>query len=108
MAKTTIDLTVSQLINDLENGKTWYKAEDEGYGSIEETYGAKPHHIALFKTHPKLVGLEPCLVFFTLTDDTKEGFLKVEPKDAPLAAREFFITDDSTPLDKTADFANML
>lgn len=72
MKKRTVDLTISQLINDLNNGMTWLKKEDEGYGSIQEKYGAKDLEILTIKKHPKLAGLEPSITEFRIIDDLKE------------------------------------
>lgn len=66
-----VQLTVSQLLNDLESGLTWFKSEDAGRGSIQETYGATDREITMIKKHPKLEGVEPRLKVFIIEDDTK-------------------------------------
>jgi hypothetical protein len=72
MAFKPVDLTVSQLLEDLSNGLTWLKAEDQGFGSIEEKYNAKEFQIKVIMKHPKLVGKEPEGVIFRIIDDTKD------------------------------------
>ena len=69
MEPKKIELTVSQLKTDLTNGLSWYKKDDLGYGSIQEKYGAKDNQIELIMSHPKLVGLQPEVVIFEITDD---------------------------------------
>lgn len=72
MSKNTVDLTVSQLIEDLSNGLTWLKKEDEGFGSIQEKYQANDIQIKTIQKHPKLVGIEPSITVFRVIDDTKD------------------------------------
>ena len=45
MAVNKVDLYVSQILEDLDNGFTWLKRDDLGYGSIQEKYGAKDQQI---------------------------------------------------------------
>ena len=88
MAKQIIDIHISQVINHLANGMTWLADEDEGFGSIEEIYGAKPSDIAAIRQHPKLIGLEPTFVVFNVIDDTlKEG--------QPLVQQVISLIDDT-------------
>ena len=63
-------ITVSSLIEDLNNGLTWLKSEDVGNGSIQEKYNARDAQILAIKQHPKLVGIEPNLITFIIKDDT--------------------------------------
>lgn len=72
MAITKVDLTVSQILKDLEEGMTWLKSEDLGYGSIEEKYGAKERQILMIRKHPALKDAEPTITIFNIIDDTKE------------------------------------
>ena len=71
MAINKVDLTVSQLINDLNEGFTWLKKDDLGYGSIENKYGANPNQIAAIRKHPSLKNAETTLTIFNIIDDTK-------------------------------------
>lgn len=71
MAINKVDLTVSQLINDLNEGLTWFKRDDLGYGSIETKYGANPVQIAAIKKHPSLKDAETNITIFDIIDDTK-------------------------------------
>ena len=73
MAVNKVDLTVSQLINDLNSGFTWLKKDDLGYGSIEVKYGANPMQIAAIRKHPALKDAETNITTFNIVDDTKDG-----------------------------------
>jgi hypothetical protein len=71
MAINKVDLTVSQLINDLNEGFTWLKKDDLGYGSIETKYNANPNQIAAIRKHPALKDAETSITIFNIIDDTK-------------------------------------
>jgi hypothetical protein len=71
MAINKVDLTVSQIINDLNSGLTWLKKDDLGYGSIETKYGANPSQIAAIRKHPALKDAETTITIFNIIDDTK-------------------------------------
>jgi hypothetical protein len=71
MAINKVDLTVSQLINDLNEGYTWLKKDDLGYGSIETKYNANPNQIAAIRKHPALKDAETSITIFNIIDDTK-------------------------------------
>jgi len=71
MAINKVDLTVSQIINDLNSGMTWLKKDDLGYGSIETKYGANPQQIAAIRKHPALKDAETTITIFNIIDDTK-------------------------------------
>ena len=71
MAINKVDLTVSQLINDLNTGLTWFKKDDLGYGSIETKYGASAPQIMAIRKHPALKDAETTITIFNIIDDTK-------------------------------------
>jgi uncharacterized protein YbcI len=71
MAVNKVDLTVSQLINDLNSGLTWFKKDDLGYGSIEIKYGATAPQIMAIRKHPALKDAETSITIFNIIDDTK-------------------------------------
>jgi hypothetical protein len=71
MAIKNVEITVSQLLNDLSEGGTWLKKDDLGYGSIEVKYGASPMQIAAIRKHPALKDAETSLTIFNIIDDTK-------------------------------------
>ena len=71
MAIQKVDLTVSQLVNDLNEGYTWFKKDDLGYGSIESKYGANSAQIMAIKKHPALKDAETNIIIFDIIDDTK-------------------------------------
>ncbi len=67
-----VELYVSQLLEDLRAGLTWYKSEDKGFGSIQEKYDASDKEVAAIKGHPALKNAEPTFRVFVVIDDTKE------------------------------------
>jgi hypothetical protein len=71
MAINKVDLTVSQIINDLNTGLTWYKKDDLGYGSIESKYGATAPQIMAIRKHSALKDAETSITIFNIIDDTK-------------------------------------
>jgi len=71
MAVNNVDLTVSQIMNDLNSGLTWLKKDDLGYGSIETKYNANPVQIAAIRKHPALKDAETSITIFNIIDDTK-------------------------------------
>ena len=71
MAINKVDLTVSQIINDLNTGLTWFKKDDLGYGSIEVKYGANAPQIMAIRKHPALKDAETTITIFNIIDDTK-------------------------------------
>lgn len=73
MAINKVDLTVSQLINDLNEGLTWFKKDDLGYGSIETKYNANEKQITAIRKHPKLKDAETSITIFNIIDDTREN-----------------------------------
>ena len=73
MAVNKVDLYVSQILEDLDNGLTWLKRDDVGYGSIQEKYNAKDQQIVMIRKHPKLKDAETNVTVFNIIDDTKEN-----------------------------------
>jgi len=72
MAVKEIQITVSQIENDLNNGMTWFKKDDQGYGSIQEKYEVKELDVQLLRKHPLLKDLETNLIVFKVIDDKNE------------------------------------
>lgn len=114
MAINKVDLTVTQLINDLNEGFTWLKKDDLGYGSIENKYGANPQQIAAIRKHPALKDAETSITIFNIIDDTKNDNTNStkepisnrtnNPVEQPMVA----VGSDETTVDSAADiFANL-
>lgn len=82
MAVNKVDLYVSQILEDLNNGLTWLKRDDLGYGSIQEKYNAKDQQIAMIRKHPALKNAETNVTVFNVIDDT------IETKQAPIVKQE--------------------
>lgn len=78
--KQQVELTVSQLWDDLDNGLTWLKKDDNGSGSIQEKYGATEKQISIISKHPKLENYVPIRTEFIIKDDTGEQVLEEAPK----------------------------
>jgi len=53
-----IQVTIKQLMNDLENGLTRYRKDDFGNGSIEEKYNLTKAQVARIFKNEKLKGLK--------------------------------------------------
>ena len=73
MAVNKVDLYVSQILEDLDNGLTWMKRDDVGYGSIQDKYNAKDQQIVMIRKHPALKDAETNITVFNIIDDTKNG-----------------------------------
>lgn len=71
MAVKQVDLYVSLILEDLNNGLTWLKRDDMGYGNIQDKYGAKDQQIAMIRKHPSLKNAETSITVFNIIDDTK-------------------------------------
>jgi len=80
MAVNKVDLYVSQILEDLNNGLTWLKRDDIGYGNIQDKYNAKDQQIAMIRKHPALKDAETNITVFNIIDDTKN--------EAPTETRE--------------------
>ena len=74
MAVNKVEIYVSQILEDLDNGLTWLKRDDLGYGSIQEKYNAKDQQIAMIRKHPVLKDAETTVTVFTVIDDTKQDY----------------------------------
>jgi hypothetical protein len=79
MAVNKVDLYVSQILEDLNNGLTWLKRDDIGYGNIQEKYNAKDQQIAMIRKHPALKDAETNITVFNIIDDTKENGANNQP-----------------------------
>lgn len=104
MAINKVDLTVTQLINDLNEGLTWLKKDDLGYGSIEIKYGANPNQIVAIRKHPLLKDAETTITIFNIIDDTKT-FVKddivQETKPSVSTRTDFNVQQEVVPMVST-------
>lgn len=69
MAINKKTISLSEILNDLNNGLTWLESENVGFGSIQSKYGANEQQIAQFRKHPKLANAEPNITIFQIVDD---------------------------------------
>ena len=84
MAVNKVEIYVSQILEDLDNGLTWLKRDDLGYGSIQEKYNAKDQQIAMIRKHPVLKDVETTVTVFTVIDDTKSEEAVVAVNNTPI------------------------
>ena len=68
-----VQLGVTAIKELLDNGYTWLKKDDLGFGSIQEKYQASDVQIAAIRKHPMLKDLETTARIFVIIDDTKEN-----------------------------------
>lgn len=73
MAVEKVQLGVSAIKELLDNGYTWLKKDDLGFGSIQEKYLASDIQIATIRKHPALKDLETTARVFVIIDDTKDN-----------------------------------
>ena len=97
MAVNKVDLYVSQILEDLDNGFTWLKRDDLGYGSIQEKYGAKDQQITMIRKHPKLKDAETSVTIFNVIDDTNET--TVETKETRSARTDNSSYEQAVPVE---------
>ena len=114
MAINKVDLTVTQLVNDLNEGYTWFKKDDLGYGSIETKYNANPNQIAAIRKHPALKDAETSITIFNIIDDTKNETINKTKESSSnrtntqLEQSMVSVGNNETTVDSAADiFANL-
>jgi hypothetical protein len=114
MAINKVDLTVTQLVNDLNEGYTWLNKDDLGYGSIETKYNANPNQIAAIRKHPALKDAETSITIFNIIDDTKNETINKTKESSSnrtntqLEQSMVSVGNNETTVDSAADiFANL-
>lgn len=67
----TINVTVTkqQIKRDLQNGLTWLKKDDVGFGSIQETYKLNAAQTQLISSHPEFKDLKTIVRVITIVDE---------------------------------------
>ena len=98
-----VNIYVSKLLEDLDNGLTWFKKDNIGYGSIEEKYGAREKQIDVIRRHPSLKNAQPAINIFNIIDDTKDEVSETEsPKPTESIKIETSKVENSkTPVQQT-------
>lgn len=94
-----VELHISTLIEALENGLSWLKSEDQGFGSIQETYEATDAEINMIKKHPKLKDVEPNFMRFILIDDLEEESISLVKEKRQRKQKEFDVAQNITQSD---------
>lgn len=72
MAVEQVQLGVTAIKELLDNGYTWLKKDDLGFGSIQDKYKASDVQIQTIRKHPALKDLETTARIFVIIDDTKD------------------------------------
>jgi hypothetical protein len=72
MAVEKVQLGVTAIKELLDNGYTWLKKDDLGFGSVQEKYQASEVQINTIRKHPALKDLETTARVFVIIDDTKD------------------------------------
>lgn len=117
MAVNKVEIYVSQILEDLNNGLTWLKRDDLGYGSIQEQYNAKDQQITMIRKHPALKDAETTVTVFTVIDDTKSEVVAkapveelksvVEPTYNTSSFTSATVVESNDSEDELAAFANL-
>jgi hypothetical protein len=94
-----IDIQLSMIVSDLDNGFTWKTSEDVGYGSIQTKYNLKDFQVEIIRKHPKLKDLKPNIVLINIIDDL--GEINVAPPPPPQKVEVNL--ESPTPIQTTAD-----
>ena len=74
-----VQLGVTAIKELLDNGYTWLKKDDLGFGSIQEKYQASDVQILAIRKHPMLKDLETTARIFVIIDDTKDNGTTSQP-----------------------------
>jgi hypothetical protein len=111
MAVNKVEIYVSQILEDLDNGLTWLKRDDLGYGSIQDKYTAKDQQIAMIRKHPALKNAETTVTVFTVIDDTKKEEVVVSVDNTPFIETkpelQTLVQQPSSSDDELSAFANL-
>jgi hypothetical protein len=105
MAVNKVDLYVSQILEDLNNGLTWLKRDDLGYGSIQEKYNAKDQQIAMVRKDPALKEAETNVTVFNVIDDTIDTKQAVTTKQEPVKET---VSNQDALIDKVDELATFM
>lgn len=97
-----VDLKLSILLEDLNNGYTWFKKENVGYGSIQEKYNAADYQIEHIKKHPQLKDVQPNIVIFNIIDDVNIKETKSNKKVEATLFEDFTVENSNNTEDITA------
>lgn len=100
-----VELYVSTLLEDLKGGLSWYKKDDQGFGSVQEKYDASDSEVLAIKNHPALKNVEPTFRVFVVIDDTKEGTKERKRETVPVAEPEqlFAVTAEVAQEEQATD-----
>lgn len=86
MAVEKVQLGVTAIKELLDNGYTWLKKDDLGFGSIQEKYQASDVQIMTIRKHPALKDLETTARVFVIIDDTKDDTVLETKQSTPVGS----------------------
>ena len=113
-----VQLGVTAIKELLDNGYTWLKKDDLGFGSIQEKYQASDVQIHAIRKHPALKDLETTARIFVIIDDTKDNDTTLEAKESastgtsntthvPVVHVESPVAEVAADADSFSAFANL-
>lgn len=113
MPVETVQLGVSAIRELMDNGYTWNKKDDLGFGSIQEKYQASEMQIAAIRKHPLLKDLETTARIFVIIDDTVKTVMPPVPArpaavaETPVAVSPAAVSETVSDDDSFSAFANL-
>ena len=78
MEQSIKKVVLSQVLEDLKNGLTRWKADDIGFGSLEKKYNLQRSEMIELLAHPKIKGVETRIPTFIIVDDLEDPIPVVE------------------------------
>lgn len=93
-----VQLGVTAIKELLDNGYTWLKKDDLGFGSIQEKYQASDVQINTIRKHPALKDLETTARVFVIIDDTKDNGTTTQTNQPVLTGTDNSGLRDDVPL----------
>lgn len=81
--RTVPEIRASEVIESLQNGVTRFKADDEGYGSIEEKYALSPAGVRRLFKNDTLKGLKTIMPEFTFVNDVEASSTPEDIEETP-------------------------
>lgn len=88
VTRTVPEIRVSEVRELLKNGVTRFRADDEGYGSIEERYALSPAGVRRLFQNEYLKGLKTVMPEFTLIVDVDDAPAPEDIEETPEEVHE--------------------
>jgi hypothetical protein len=90
-----VQLGVTAIKELLDNGYTWLKKDDLGFGSIQEKFQASDVQIHAIRKHPLLKNLDTTARIFVIIDDTKNDDRTTTPTKESTSTRTTAVVEQS-------------